>query len=185
MDTKERQPNHALVTGGGGFLGRYIVEQLLTRGDRVTVFARGNYPGLVADGARLIRGDLQDHEAIAAACAGVEVVYHVAARAGLWGPRDDFYGVNVTGTKNVIAACRAKGVRTLVYTSSPSVIFDGTHETGVDESVPYPNHYESPYPETKARRAAVIDANVAICGRSRCAPSHLRPPRQPPAPGTG
>ncbi len=160
MDTKERQPNHALVTGGGGFLGRYIVEQLLTRGDRVTVFARGNYPELVAAGARLIRGDLQDREAIAAACAGVEVVYHVAARAGLWGPWDDFYGVNVTGTENVIAACRAKGVRSLVYTSSPSVIFDGTDQTGVDESVPYPNHYESPYPETKALgEQRVIDAN--------------------------
>ncbi len=57
----------ALVTGGGGFLGRYIVEQLLLRGDAVTVFARGDYPELPAMGARSIRGSLQDRQALTAA----------------------------------------------------------------------------------------------------------------------
>lgn len=139
-----------LVTGGGGFLGRYIVEQLLARGDAVTVFARGAYPELAALGARVVRGDLQDAEAVQRACAGADVVFHVAARAGMWGPWDDFYGVNVIGTRNVIAACRANGVPKLVNTSSPSVIFDGAPHEGVDESYPYPTHYESPYPHTKA-----------------------------------
>ncbi|MGC9397472.1 MAG: NAD-dependent epimerase/dehydratase family protein [Anaerolineae bacterium] len=139
-----------LVTGGGGFLGRYIVEQLLARGDDVTVFARGAYPELEALGARMVRGDVQDAGAVKRACAGIDVVFHVAAKAGMWGPWDDFYGVNVTGTQNVIAACRANGVPKLVYTSSPSVIFDGAPHEGVDESYPYPTHYESPYPHTKA-----------------------------------
>jgi 2-alkyl-3-oxoalkanoate reductase len=140
----------ALVTGGGGFLGRYIAEQLLARGDRVTVFARGDYPDLAALGARLIRGDLRDLQAVVAACRGVDVVYHVAAKTGLWGPWEAFYQANVAGTENVIAACRANGVPKLVYTSSPSVIFDGSDQAGVDERVPYPDRYESPYPETKA-----------------------------------
>jgi 2-alkyl-3-oxoalkanoate reductase len=149
-----------LVTGGGGFLGRYIVEQLLARGDGVTVFARGAYPELEALGARVIRGDLQDAEAVKAACAGMDIVYHVAARAGMWGPWDDFYGVNVTGTQNVIAACRANGVPRLVNTSSPSVIFDGEPHEGVDESYPYPTRYESPYPHTKAiAEQAVVAAH--------------------------
>jgi 2-alkyl-3-oxoalkanoate reductase len=140
----------ALVTGGGGFLGRYIVEQLLARGDRVTVFARGDYPELAALDAQLIRGDLRDRQTVIAACRGIDVVYHVAAKAGLWGRWEDFYQVNVLGTENVIAACRANGVAKLVYTSSPSVIFDGSDQAGVDERVPYPERYESPYPETKA-----------------------------------
>lgn len=139
-----------LVTGGGGFLGRYIVEQLLARGDAVTVFARGVYPELEALGVRVLRGDLRDAEAVKRACAGVDVVFHVAARAGMWGPWDDFYGVNVVGTQNVIAACRGNGVPKLINTSSPSVIFDGAPHEGVDESYPYPTHYESPYPQTKA-----------------------------------
>lgn len=145
-----RSAAHALVTGGGGFLGRYIVHQLLDRGDQVTVFARGAYPELEAAGARLIRGDICDLPAIREACAGVDIVYHVAAKTGLWGRWDDFYAANVTGTENVIAACRAAGVPHLIYTSSPSVIFDGTDQAGVDESVPYPDHYDNPYPATKA-----------------------------------
>ncbi len=149
-----------LVTGGGGFLGRYIVEQLLARGDDVTVFARGAYPELEALGARMVRGDVQDAEAVNRACAGMDVVFHVAARAGMWGPWDDFYGVNVTGTQNVIAACRANGVAKLIYTSSPSVIFDGMPQEGVDESYPYPTHYESYYPHTKAiAEQAVVAAH--------------------------
>jgi nucleoside-diphosphate-sugar epimerase len=150
----------ALVTGGGGFLGRYIVEQLLERGDEVTVFARGSYPEVGALGARLIRGNIRDREALTRACEGVDVVFHVAAKAGVWGPWEEFYAVNVTGTENVIAACRERGVPRLVYTSSPSVIFDGQPHEGVDESYPYPDRYECPYPETKAiGERRVIEAN--------------------------
>jgi nucleoside-diphosphate-sugar epimerase len=82
--------------------------------------------------------------------AGCDIVYHVAAKAGIWGPYADFYRTNVLGTQNVIAACRQHGVRRLVYTSSPSVVFDGRDMEGVDESVPYPQHYHAPYPQTKA-----------------------------------
>jgi len=172
----ERRPSHALVTGGGGFLGRYIVEQLVARGDRVTTFSRGSYPELAALGARQVRGDLRDLRAITAACRGgngppVDVAYHVAARAGLWGPFDDFYEANVTGTDNVIEACRATGVRKLVYTSSPSVIFDGTDQRNVDESMPYPNHYESPYPETKA----IGEQRVLAANSSALLTTSLRP----------
>ncbi len=148
--TTQNSKLRTLVTGGGGFLGRYIVEQLLARGDDVTVFARGAYSELEALGARVMRGDLQDAEALKCACAGMDVVFHVAARAGMWGPWDDFYGVNVIGTRNVIAACRANKIPKLINTSSPSVIFDGEPHEGVGESYPYPTRYESPYPHTKA-----------------------------------
>lgn len=140
----------ALVTGGGGFLGRYIVEQLLQRGDAVTLFARSHYPEVEALGARGIQGDLRDRHAVTAACQGMDVVFHVAAKAGLWGPREAFYSVNVVGTEHVIAACRKAGIPRLINTSSPSVIFDGSAQESVDESAPYPETYESPYPETKA-----------------------------------
>ena len=115
----------ALVTGGGGFLGRHVVEALLARGDEVTAFARGDYPELVEEGASLVRGDLEDAAAVRAACAGRDVVYHVAAKTGHWGPYEDYYRANVVGTQNVIAACQATGVPRLVFTSSPSVVFGG------------------------------------------------------------
>lgn len=140
----------ALVTGGGGFLGSAIVRALLARGDRVRVFSRGAYPGLEALGAEIRRGDLADAAAVADACRDMDVVFHAAAKAGYWGPYEDFLAANVVGTRHVIAGCRAAGVRRLVHTSSPSVVFDGRDMEGVDESVPYPARYHSPYPETKA-----------------------------------
>jgi nucleoside-diphosphate-sugar epimerase len=150
----------ALVTGGGGFLGRYIVEQLLARGDSVTVFARGDYPELSKIGARLIRGDICDPLAIQNACAGVEIVFHVAAMEGLWGKWESYYQPNVIGTQNVIQTCRKQGVDKLVYTSSPSVIFDNSSQEGCDEKLPYPSHYESYYAHTKAMgEQMVIKAN--------------------------
>jgi len=140
----------ALVTGGGGFLGSAIVRKLLERGDIVRSFSRGDYPELVKLGVEQLRGDLNNPDAVAEACTGVDIVFHVAAKAGVWGDYDDYYQANTVGTENVIQACLAKGVDILVYTSSPSVIFDGTDMAGVDESIPYPDHYHAFYPQTKA-----------------------------------
>ncbi|MEZ5124897.1 MAG: NAD-dependent epimerase/dehydratase family protein [Thermoleophilia bacterium] len=140
----------ALVTGGGGFLGRAIVEQLLTAGYRVRSFARSAYPELAAMGVEVVRGDLVDEAAVHRACEGCAIVFHNAARAAVWGERRDFYPPNVRGTQNVLAACRAAGVRRLVYTSTASVVF-GRHDIcGGDESLPYPPVLASPYAATKA-----------------------------------
>ena len=140
----------ALVTGGGGFLGRAVVEQLLTRGDEVSVLARGSYPELDAMGAHTIRGDLQDPAAAGEACRGMDVVFHIAAKAGYWGSWDEYYGANVQGTAHILDGCRKYGAPRLVYCSSPSVIFDGRNQEGVNEHYPYPPVYESFYPQTKA-----------------------------------
>lgn len=127
-----------------------MVRRLVARGDRVASFSRRAYPALAALGVEQLQGDLADPEAVDAACRGRDVVFHAAARAGVWGPYDDYHRTNVTGTANVIAACRRQGVGALVYTSSPSVVFHGGDMEGVDESAPYPKHYHAPYPQTKA-----------------------------------
>ncbi|HEX9078135.1 MAG TPA: NAD-dependent epimerase/dehydratase family protein [Desulfuromonadaceae bacterium] len=146
----------ALVTGGGGFLGGAIVRLLVERGDEVRSFSRGVYPELERLGAAQFRGDLADREAVSRAAAGCDIVFHVAARAGVWGNFTDFYRANVLGTENVIAACQSRGIGRLVYTSSPSVVFDGRDVEGGDESLPYPSHYEAPYPATKATAERLV-----------------------------
>lgn len=139
-----------LVTGGGGFLGRHIVEQLLARGDDVTVFARGRYPALDRLGAKAVQGNLQDAEAVAQACAGMDAVFHVAAKSAYWGTWESFYQPNVVGTQNIIEACKKNGVPKLIYTSTPSVVANNHSREGDDESLPYPAEFESFYPHTKA-----------------------------------
>jgi len=139
-----------LVTGGGGFLGSAICHQLLARGDDVIAYQRSASEELGKLGVRIIQGSITDAELLNAALKGVDAVIHTAAKAGIWGPYDDYFRPNVLGTENVLAACRKNGIRKLVFTSSPSVTHaDGDIEGG-DESLPYAEHYNSPYPATKA-----------------------------------
>ncbi|MEX2170533.1 MAG: NAD-dependent epimerase/dehydratase family protein [Pirellulales bacterium] len=128
---------HALVTGGGGFLGRYIVEQLVARGDTVRSFGRGAYPELEAIGVEVVRGDITDRNAIVAACEGIDCVFHTAARAGIGGEYTDYSLPNISGTRMVLLGCRFNQVPRLVYTSSPSVVFAGLDQNGIDESAEY------------------------------------------------
>ena len=140
----------ALVTGGGGFLGGAIVRLLIGRGDEVRSFSRDRYPQLESLGARCFRGDLSDAEAVAAAVEGVDVVFHVAAKAGVWGRYESYYQANVRGTEHVIAACRRHDVGRLVYTSTPSVVFHHEGMEGANESVPYAKRHLNSYSATKA-----------------------------------
>jgi 2-alkyl-3-oxoalkanoate reductase len=149
---------NALVTGGGGFLGGAIVRRLVARGDTVRTLARGRYLTLEALGVEQHRGDVADESAVAKAAQGCDVVFHVAAKVGLAGPYSAYHSANVAGTENVLAACRTHGIRRLVYTSSPSVVFDGRDQEGIDESAPYPASFEAPYPQTKALAERLVRA---------------------------
>jgi nucleoside-diphosphate-sugar epimerase len=162
----------ALVTGGGGFLGRYIVELLVARGDRVRILSRSAYPELTSLGVECLQGDVRDASAVERACAGVEAVFHTAAVAGVWGAWSLFYETNTLGTEHVIAACQKRGVAKLIHTSSPSVVYDGRPHHGADESLPYASRFACHYPHSKAlAEQAVLRAN----GRHRLATVALRP----------
>jgi nucleoside-diphosphate-sugar epimerase len=140
-----------LVTGGTGFLGQHLVRQLLTKGHQVRVLGRdfGGAGALLAAGASPICADLRDRAAVAAACQGVEVVYHVGALSAPWGQSRDFYESNVGGTEAVIAGCLAYGARRLISVSSPSVVFAGRDVEQQSEAAPYPRRFTSVYSLTK------------------------------------
>ncbi len=156
-----------LVTGGGGFLGRWLVAKLRARGVRVRVLGRREYPDLAAQGVDCRRGDLADSAALSAACADVECVFHVAARAGIWGHREDFWRDNLTGTENLLAAVRAAGIKRLVYTSTPSVVFDRRPIEDGDERLPYASRFLAAYPASKAAAERLVLAahgpDLATC----------------------
>ena len=154
----------ALVTGGGGFLGGYIVDALLARGDRVRSFGRGAYPMLESAGVEVVRGDIRDSAALAAACEGIECVFHAAALPGIGLNRDAYEAVNRTGTELLLSNAWRCGVQRFVFTSSPSVVFAGVDQCGVDESAPYDfgwmDENRAFYSHTKAAaEQAVLAAN--------------------------
>ncbi len=140
----------ALVTGANGFLGSYLVRQLLQRDYEVTALTRRHDQALANLGAKVAIGDVRAMETVIAACTGQDVVFHTAAISGIWGAWKRYYQTNTIGTKNVVEACRSSSVRRLVYTSSPSVTFDGNHQSNVEESAPYPKRWLCHYPHSKA-----------------------------------
>src|SRR5688500_3051792 len=149
-----------LVTGGGGFVGKKVVEMLRARGDDVRTVARGAYPELAALGVEHVRGDLADRGLARAAVAGVSAVVHVAGKAGVWGGPVAYERSNVAATQNVIDACVAESVERLVMTSSPSVTFSGGDAKNADESLPYPEKHLYEYGRTKAEaERRVLGAN--------------------------
>lgn len=151
-----------LVTGGGGFLGTGLSRALVARGYTVSSFQRSHAAELDALGVRQIRGDIADADAVRAAFAGHEAIFHNAAKAGAWGSYQSYYDANVRGTENVLAACRGHGIARLVYTSTPSVTHSGRHavEGGNEQNTPYGSGFKAPYPATKLMaEKAVIAAN--------------------------
>ena len=149
-----------LVTGGGGFLGASICRQLLARGDQVVAFQRSAADSLLALGAEVAQGDITCKDTVTAHLADCDAVIHTAGKAGAWGAYEQYHAINVTGTANVIAACRQHGIEYLVHTSSPSVAHAGGDIEGGDESLPYPDTFHAAYPETKAAaEKLVITAN--------------------------
>ena len=146
---KKNTMNRVLVTGGGGFIGLAIVRELRKQGIETLVLGRHNYPAAEAAGATCIQGDIRNPATVTQAASGCDTVFHVAAKAGIWGDFRDYYSINVLGSLNVVAACKKKGVQALVYTSTPSVVFDGHDLQGADETLPYATKPLCHYATTK------------------------------------
>ncbi|MBM4391427.1 MAG: NAD-dependent epimerase/dehydratase family protein [Deltaproteobacteria bacterium] len=134
----------ALVTGGHGFLGAEIVRQLRALGHEATAASRQS--GV----------DITEPGSLRAALVGHDTVFHVAALAGVWGRRQDFERTNVDGTRNVVAACRDMCITRIIYTSSPSVTFDGADHVNASNDLPYPARWLADYPRTKAEAERLV-----------------------------
>ncbi|MER7849946.1 NAD-dependent epimerase/dehydratase family protein [Kitasatospora sp. NPDC096077] len=153
---KTTGPDRVLVTGGSGFLGTEICRQLTARGTETVSLSRRPSPVLERLGVRQIQGDLVDRAAVARAVDGCDAVVHTAALAGVSGPPAPYWRTNVDGTRTVLDQCRAHGVRTLVHTSTASVVFRPGGLENVDESLPYPRRHLASYPHTKAVAEALV-----------------------------
>ncbi len=149
----------AFVTGGNGFLGAELVRQLRAAGHEATAASRQT--GV----------DILDPGGLRTAMAGHDIVFHVAALAGVWGRASDFERTNILGTENIVQAMRELGIGRLVYTSSPSVVFDGGDQIDATSTLPYPERFLADYPRTKA----VAERRVLAANGPGLATVALRP----------
>jgi nucleoside-diphosphate-sugar epimerase len=140
-----------LITGGNGFLGRYLILALQERGDKVRVLAlpSEDTTWLEERNVAVFRGDVVNPEALIVPMRGVEGVFHLAAMIGVWRPMQDYYAVNVTGTEYVCRAALEAGVRRLVHISS-AMVYDMTKGRAVTEEDPL-EPLDEPYSLTKAQ----------------------------------
>jgi nucleoside-diphosphate-sugar epimerase len=138
-----------LVTGGGGFLGQYIVEELLKDGHKVSNFSRSSYPELEKLEVEQRSGNLLDKDSIKKALTSIDAIFHVAGKVAMWGKWEDFYQTNTQGTKNLVDAAKEAGIKKFVYTSTPSVVFGEDDIIEADETLDYPKEYLSLYAKSK------------------------------------
>ena len=146
-----------LITGGGGFIGSYLVEQCVREGFDVRVFVRYNSKGLwgwlenssVKENAEIISGDIRDYDSVESAVKGCETVFHLAALIGIpysYVSPQAYIQTNIVGTYNVLQACLKNGTDNVLVTS--------TSETyGTAQYVPinelHPLVGQSPYSASK------------------------------------
>ncbi len=151
----------AVVTGGGGFVGRHLVNALVERGDEVTVIDLGAKPW--RSDIRWLDADIRDARAMAEGCTGADVVFHNASLVHTKRNREkDVRSVNLGGTQSVLAACRGAGVPRLIYVSSASAVYQGKDIENGDESLPYSTMSQAPYADSKiAAEKTVLAANSA------------------------
>lgn len=125
-----------LVTGATGFLGKYVVEELVEHGYQVRAFGRNRAIGqsLVNASVTFIQGDLTNQEDLTKACQEMDMVVHAGALSTVWGPWEDFYQTNVLGTKYILETCREAKIERLVYVSSPSIYAASRDQLDIKES---------------------------------------------------
>ncbi len=154
LNPKHHKPK-ILVTGGSGFLGKRIVEELLSEDnpfeiDSVAIFDTKPYDGIYKEKVTQIQGDISDRDTVIEALKKIDLVIHTAAIID-WGthPEEVVLDINVNGTRNVIDACKINHVENLIYTSSLDAVYTGKPMIGVDESQPYPEKHLMAYGKSK------------------------------------
>ena len=97
-----------LVTGATGFLGKYVIDELLAHDYSIVAFGRNEKIGKALEGERVqfIKGDLSSIEELRQAFQSIDAVVHAGALSSAWGPWKAFYQANVVGTQNVLDLCR-------------------------------------------------------------------------------
>lgn len=158
-----------VITGGKGYVGFALVKELEARGEKMRLLLRTDSPYFDGIECEKFMGDVTDPEQLEKAFEGAETVYHIAGIVDLTGTKDkQVWNVNYEGTKNVVAACKKCGVKTLIYCSSVDAIPVREDMNVIREIRNFdPDLLEGAYAKSKACATQYVldnaDENLKIC----------------------
>ncbi|WP_029758619.1 NAD-dependent epimerase/dehydratase family protein [Fusobacterium nucleatum] len=123
-----------LLTGATGFLGKYVIDELKNNNYKITAFGRNEKIGqtLIDKDVEFYKGNIENKEDLLKASQNCSAVIHAAALSTVWGKWENFYKINVLGTKNVVEVCEEKNLK-LVFVSSPSIYAGAKDQLNVKE----------------------------------------------------
>lgn len=149
-----------VITGGLGFVGNQIAQSLrkTTEINEIIAIGRSNQPppSKIFEGLRYVTCDLSKENLNYPWLKDVDVVFHVAAKAGVGGRYKEYFNANFVATKNLMEGCKSYGIQRFIYTSTPSVVFNNQNIRNGNESLPYLNTQISPYAFTKAKAEKLV-----------------------------
>lgn len=165
-----------VITGGKGHVGFALVKELAGRGEKMRLILRSDSPVFNNIECEKVMGDICDTEVLEKAFEGAETVFHVAGVVDISGTKDkQVWEVNVEGTKKVVAACKKKGVKTLVFVSSVDAIHVDDSMDVIRETKTFdPVILEGAYAKSKAFATEYVldnagdDLKVCVVHPSAC-----------------
>lgn len=163
-----------LITGGKGFIGNSIAKKLSMLGHEISTVSRSSdyrkKEYITAHHQYDLSKDNLNHQILK----NIDVVFHVAAKAGIEGKYNDYYASNYLATKLLLDACKSSSVQNFIYTSSPSVVFTKEPIKNANENLPYIKNKVSPYAQTKAiAEKEVLNSNDNINFKTIALRPHL------------
>ena len=152
-----------LVTGATGFLGGALVRKLHTLGYDVLATGRNLSKGrdLTQEGITFAPADLTSSKQVETCCVGIDVVIHSGAYSSLWGKREEFWNVNVNGTRNIVEGVLRQNVKRLIHISSPSIYFSFLDREDIHEDAPLPKKFINGYTASKYASEEEIQVGVS------------------------
>ena len=150
-----------LVTGAYGFLGKYVIDELVKNNYKVLAFGRNKtkMQQLKKKNVDIFIGDFCNKDDALKATENVDYVIHCGALSTVWGKREDFINTNVNGTMNLVEGCRKNKVKRFVYVSSPSIYAGRMDRTNIKENDYDENNKLNYYIESKILAEKELDKN--------------------------